>query len=152
MGIEAKTVVQGVRPTQSYKDIVEGENPKKDLQDSLDAMRYNEKNSDIAYEEKVAVLSINRMQVEKYIYIVISGYPQAENESNTFDTDVLHAYASACDSLKGNIFITIYVNEFSCDFKWVQENICNFLRGHCQHVGITDTNLNAKNNWYQNLG
>ena len=39
-----------------------------------------------------------------------------------------------------------------CESKWVQENIHKFLCEQFQHVGITDTNKNIKNNRYQNLG
>ena len=39
----------------------------------------------------------------------------------------------------------------SCEYKWLQENIHKFLCVQCEHVGITDTNHNVKNNWYHNL-
>ena len=45
-----------------------------------------------------------------------------------------------------------YVYGVSFESKWVMENILKFLLGHCQHVGITDTNPNVKSKWYHNLG
>ena len=74
-GIYATKVVQGVRISRSHKAIFGGVYPNTfiyvdgttnaDLQDYLDAMRYYEKNPYLAYEAKLAVVSIQRVQVGK---------------------------------------------------------------------------------------
>ena len=106
---------------------------KDDLKDRLDAMRSYEKNSYLAYDMKIAVVSISfgyiavvsvkLVQVFKPPYIFISGYTKEYNERNELGTDFLHV----CGSLKGMIFLNNSVDGVSCESKWVKQNIHNFL-------------------------
>ena len=112
--IYTKKLVQGVRLYEIYNDIVVGVHSNKlisvssinieELQYSCDAVRSKGEKSDLAYELKVPVLSIQIVQVEKSPYIVITGHTEEKNESNKFGTDFLHELASVCYSMKG-IFV-----------------------------------------------
>ena len=93
---------------------------------------------------KIEVVSIKYVHVVKSSYNVIYSYHQVNNGRNKFCTDILHDFESECGSLKSLIFLNSAVYGDSYEPKWAQKTIYEFLRGQCQHVGITDTNHNVK--------
>ena len=97
-------------------------------------------------------MSLQCVRVGVFLYIAIEGHPQTNNKINIFDTDILHACEAACKYLKYMIFLNSTMDGVICESKWVQEEICRFLRGKSQHIGLTYTNHNVKNNRYQNIG
>ena len=62
-----------------------------DMQEHLDAIMCYEKKSYLAYEVNKTGVSIKGVKVGKLPYIVIAGYPKANNASNEFSNYVLRA-------------------------------------------------------------
>ena len=117
---------------------------KVDLHGCLEMMRSEKNKTYHAYEVKIAVFPIQIVQVGKSPYIVLAGNSQFNNESNEFCSNALHACDFSSDSLYGTRFLNSFVDGVSCDSKWIQETICRFTCGNCQHGGITDPNHNIK--------
>ena len=109
VGIDATKVVQSARISQRYKAIVGGSYPKhfisiegmtkEHLQDTLDKMRSTKMKQHLAYEVKIAVITLQRVKARLSPYIFIAGRPQANNESNGFGEDFLNACKDMCVSI-----------------------------------------------------
>ena len=68
---------------------------KEHLQDTLDEMRSTKMKQHLAYEVKIAVITLQRVKAGLSPYIVIAGRPQTNNERNDFGEDVLNSCKDA---------------------------------------------------------
>ena len=113
-----------------------------------------DKQSDIirADEIKVAVISIQNAKKKKCPFFVLAGQPQTVNMPSSFNEFVTQACLSVCNELKEADLVSVAADGVGCDNKWVCQQLRGFLRGDNRHVGLIDTDHNAKNFRYQLLG
>jgi len=113
-----------------------------------------DKQSDIirADEIKVAVISIQNVKKKKCPFFVLAGQPQTVNMPSSFNEFVTQACLSVCNELKEADLVSVAADGVGCDNKWVCQQLRGFLRGDNRHVGLIDTDHNAKNFRYQLLG
>ena len=105
-----------------------------------------------AEEVKVAVVTFQQVPQGMCPYTTLCGRPQTTNESSSFNDDVVTAALLFCEEENNACLLNVAIDGVSCDADFVRVQLCRFLEGTANHLGITDPNHNFKNFRYQIIG
>ncbi len=107
---------------------------------------------DQASEVKVAFMFFQKPPPVVPPIVIISAWPQLNNECSSFTADIMNAADLVTKQVKSTSFVNFSVDGVSLETKDVMTTICNFLSGHCNYTGAVDNKHNIKNDRYQIIG
>jgi hypothetical protein len=109
-------------------------------------------NIDKASEVKVALMVFQKPAPGVSPIVIISAWPQSDNECSSFTADIMNAADFVTKQIQSTSFINFAVDGMSLETKDVMRTICNFLCGHCNFTRVVDNKHNVKNDQYQLIG
>ena len=78
-------------------------------------------------------------------YIVLAGRSRTLNENNDFIDVVVKGCTTACSNLGNLVLLSAAMDGVSCESIWCIEQMCKYLDGKTNVVGLKGTNHNMKN-------
>ena len=109
-GFDATKLVKGVRLSEQNQAIAGGAYPDhfvpvsessvEEVDNKLTYLKPEKNGAEFVFGVKIIVLTLQRVLEGMSPYIVISGHPQTNNESNNFSNVVQDTCTNACDSLE----------------------------------------------------
>ena len=105
-----------------------------------------------AFEIKIIVFTLQRVQEGMSSYILISGFPKTNNESKNIINNFQYMCANSFESLEYMWLLNRLVFGVPYESVMIQEALMNYMSGYVCYVGLIGTNHNVKNNRYQMIG
>ena len=161
--IDGTKVAKVAQISQRYGAIVGGSYPDyfintRDMLDK-DVINTLEKFNDIndhefshADEVKIDVVCLQVTPPKTNPYIFLAGRSKTLNQKNDFIDIVVEGCTSVCSKLKNPVLLSVAMNGVSYESVWCIEQMCKYLDGKTNVVGLKDNNHNMKNPRYQIMG
>ena len=105
-----------------------------------------------AFEIKIIVFTLQRVQEGMSSYILISGFPKTNNESKNIINNFQYMCANSFESLEYMWLLNRLVFGVPYESVMIQEALLNFIYGDFFHVGLIDKNHNMNHNCYRMIG
>jgi hypothetical protein len=106
-------------------------------------------NIDKASVVKVAFMVFKKPPPGVSPIVIISAWPQSNNECLSFTADIMNAADFVTRQVQSTSFINFALDGVSLETKDVMRTICNFFCGCCNFTGAADNKHNVKNDEYQ---
>ena len=161
-GFDAIKLVKGVWFLEQNQDIFGGTYPDnvvpvpelrvEKVENKPTDLKLEKNDAELAFEIKIIVLTLQRVQEGMPPYILIYGIPQTNNERNNFIKVSQDACTNSCESLEDMRFLKSSVDGVPCESIMIHKELLNYMSGDVFYVGLIDTNQNVKNNRYQMIG
>jgi hypothetical protein len=162
IAIDATKVSQLLEISTAFKAIMGGAHPhhmiltidldSPTIKNILDHREYLDEVIDIASEVKVAFMVFQKPPPGVSPIVIISAWPQSNNECSSFTADIMNAADFVTRQFPSTSFVNFAVDGVSLETKDVMTTICNFLGGRCNFTGAVDNKHNVKNDRYQLIG
>ena len=101
-----------------------------------------------ADELKAGVVAIQLADKGKPPFFNLVSQAQTINLSSCFNESVVQAILELCREERMIDLASVAADGVGCDNKWLSQQLCFFLMGKQRHLGVIDTNHNAKNTRY----
>ena len=105
-----------------------------------------------AKEIKVAVVAVQSPGLKKSPFFVLAGQTQTLNMKSNFNEMITGITLDFCSQYKHTTLVSVSADGVGCDSEFIRNTLIEFLEGKVGHVGLVDSNHNAKNFRYQWIG
>ena len=99
----------------------------------------------MASEIKVVVVSFQCVPTGMSPYFTICAQLQGINENSKYGEIFMDALAEAASNICNVAFLNCSIDGVSCESKWNQKQVYEYLEGKSDRLSLVDPNHNAKN-------